>query len=73
MLNINNLIVSHDLDAEAMRAVCGGGADRANLVYGLLIADQYDVSNEAHGETDNGLRFGAGHHEFLSEPNSGTR
>lgn len=45
MLNINNLTVSHDLDAEAMRAVCGG-ADRSDLVYGIFISNQYDVPTE---------------------------
>jgi hypothetical protein len=46
MLNINNLTVSHDLDSEAMRAVCGGGADRANLIYGSIISNQYDIPEE---------------------------
>ena len=42
MLNINNLKVSHDLDAEALRAVCGG-ADRSDRVHGLILSNQYDL------------------------------
>jgi hypothetical protein len=48
MLNINNLAVGHDLDSEAMRAVCGGGAGRANLVYGANLSSQNDVPEETH-------------------------
>jgi len=48
MLKLNNLAVSHDLDSEAMRAVCGGGADRADLFYGPIVSSQNDVPEETH-------------------------